>query len=100
MREDLKKQFYQEGSRNDTKLTRNLLLEGHQVSRKGVVQLRREIVGKVRLEADEFPEADAKAQEFVRVELQKGSSEYGHELWRTNGRKKGYNIARLYNLLT
>lgn len=100
LREDLKKQFYQESARNDTKLTRNLSLEGHQVSRTGVVQLRRELVGKIRLEADEFPEADAKAHEIVGVELQKGGSEYGRELWRTNIRKKGHNIARLYNLLT
>ena len=100
LREDLKRQFYEEGAQNDTKLTRNLSLEGHQVSRKGVVQLRREIVGKIRLEAEEFAAADAEAHEFVRVELQKGNSEYGRELWRTSSRKKGYNIARLYNLRT
>ena len=100
LREALKTQFYQQTARNDTKLTRNLSLEGHQITRTSVVQLRHEHVGKARLDADEFPAANAEAHEVVKVELQKGGSEYGRELWRSTLRKKGHNIARLYNVLT
>jgi hypothetical protein len=100
LQEDLKRQFYQRAARNDTKLTRNLILEGYQVSRKNIVQFRHEFVGKVRLSSEEFPQANAKIDQVIKTELQKGGSEYGRKFWRTNMRNKSYNIAKLYNVLT
>jgi hypothetical protein len=100
LRENLKRQFYQKIARNDTKLTRNLTLKDYQILRRDVIQFRHEFINKIKLSSEEFPQVNAKTDQIVKIELQKGGSEYGREFWRTNMRNKGHNITKLYNVLT
>jgi hypothetical protein len=96
LRRAVSQTFYQKAARNDEEIYEDLKAQDFQVTKNGVAQLRRKVIGPLRLSKEDHPVTDAGARTMVESELQGDASEYGRGHMRVNLRQKGHNIARLY----
>lgn len=94
LRQSLKEAFYRKAIRGDAELFEEMQSQGHQVSHRGVFQLRYDLMGPLRFPSELQEAADLLAGALMQPSIEGAAADYGREHRLVHMRQKGYNITR------